>query len=330
MVDVAPLRVVYLGAGPRTEANAEALVASGAGRPVGFWNRTAPAADRLSERYCITARHDNVESLVAAENPDLVAIVTHPSARAELVEAAVAGGARALVIEKPIALGESELRRIERAARDCFVVVNTQYRWMTQWRELFDRVARGEFGSVRTIRASTRVDILEQGPHLVSLALGIARAAALDEPEWVLAGASGDLSPNGVPADLVATVGLGEARLSLNAGPTAPAVPGEDVIWYQQQVEVVGSAARAWVSLNQGWELWNSDGLTSGATAWPRDDVQSQQDFSRDLAAAVRDPGLQDNFPTRLAVSAVEARLLFACIRSANEGRRVMLEEVAA
>lgn len=311
------MRVVFVGAGPRAVSQIEALGRSGAGEPVGVWNRTRETASSLGIPVFAS-----VTELIRETNPDLVSVVTHPAARYPLLREAIDAGARAILLEKPIALTDAELSLVRDAGGECFIAANTQYRWMSHWQRFFDLIADGGLGEIRAIRASTGVDLLEQGPHLLSLALSAARAAALPEPTWVLAGTS-DPGADGVPRNTTAVMDLGAIRLQLLAGEVSPRVPGEDVIFYQQQVEITGSHGRLWVSLNQGWELTTSEGVETGITQWPRDDYQSQADLFRELAAAVRDEKLQASFPTRIEVAAREAAVLFACIQSGASGERV-------
>jgi hypothetical protein len=181
------------------------------------------------------------------------------------------------------------------------------------------------------LRASTRVNLLDQGPHLLSLVLRAAALAGLPAPEWLLAACDGVARYEGVPvpADVSATIGLGEARLHFNAGPSAPAVAGETVIWYQQQIEITGDQGRLWVSLNQGWRLWRDGRFEAGATAWPRNDGEAQAALFvhlRDTLKAGGDTWRQ--FPTRVEVAARHADLLFGCYASALSGGRVTLDSV--
>lgn len=322
-----PIRIALLGAGPRAVSQVEAMKRSGVAVPVGVWNRTSAVARDLEASLGLEPIERGVSQLIHDVKPDVVSIVTHPVARYDLLREAIEAGAPAILLEKPIALTPAELDLVAQAGEDCFIAVNTQYPWMQHWQNFRRLIADGVLGELRTIRASTGVDILEQGPHLLSLALSAARSGGLPAPTWVLAGCAdeasfGELS---VPANTTAVIDLGEARLQLLAGAVSPNVPGEDVIFYQQQVEITGSKGRLWVSLNQGWQLWTSAGLETGSTAWPRDDYQSQAALFRDLAAAVRSPELQASFPTRMQTAALEAELLFACIESGEQGRRVTL-----
>ena len=155
-----------------------------------------------------------------------------------------------------------------------------------------------------------------------------AAIAGLPIPEWVLAACSGreHFGDIPVPADTSATIGLGDARLHLNAGPSAPPVPGETVIWYQQQVELIGSRGRAWVSLNQGWQLWLDGGFEAGATGWPRNDGEAQRALFADLRDTLHGPAdAWREFPTRIEAAARNADVMFGCYASALEGARVAL-----
>jgi len=313
----APLRVAILGSGPRGILNAELLANSGIGAAVGFWDRTPARAVAAAVRFAARSSED-VTSLIALTQPDLVAVLTHPAARASLVAAAVAGGAKAIVIEKPLALTTSSLADVEAASGSAFVVVNTQYRWMPHWQRYLGLVRAGEVGDIHLISGSTGANILEQGPHVLGLCLAVAEAAGLPNPSWVLAGGSGD--DGVVPADLVASIGLGDARISLLAGDVAPRVPGESVIHYQQRIEVVGSRGRLTVTLNQGAELVIDGRVERSSTEWPRDDTLAQAAFYRDVQAAIADAPLRESFPTRLSRAAAETRILFAAIQSARGG----------
>jgi predicted dehydrogenase len=267
-----------------------------------------------------------MSEMIRQEQPELVDIITPPTIRAAIVELALAAGAPAILIEKPLALIPSEARRLTELGRERLIVVNTQYQWMAHWQRFWALLAEQALGQVHLLRASTRCNILEQGPHILDLTLTAARLSGLPEPEWVLAAASGleRFGPTPVPADLSATVGLGEARLHVNAGPSASAVPGETVIWFQQQLEIIGEAGRLWVSLNQGWQLWRNGVFESGPTGWPGDDEVAQVAMFRQLYHAIR-RGEQASFPTRIEMAARSADLIFGCYASALSRQRVAL-----
>lgn len=314
-----------VGCGRRASEELEAMRRSGRARPVGFWNRTPELADARSLEVGLERGFATITEMIERTAPDVVNIVTHPAARIPLMREAIGAGAGVILLEKPVALTPAELIEIRSMGDKVFIAVNTQYRWMSHWQRLWRAIAQGDIGEVLGIRVSAGVDILEQGPHLLSLALSAARVAGLPAPTWVLAGGSGETHHGevAVPADITAVMDLGNARLQLLAGASAPRIKDEDVIYYQQQVEIIGSKGRIWSSLTKGWTLWTEVGFMSGTTEWPRDDYQAQSDLFSDLADAVHDPSLRVDFPTSIDRAADEAAILFACIASAAAGRRV-------
>jgi predicted dehydrogenase len=320
------LRVLHVGCGPRGLIHLAAMRASNAVEIVGVCDMNAERLAAAGERFEIERRFDDMDAAISELQPDLVDIVTPPTIRLSIVEQAIAAGAPAIQIEKPVALTPSEARRLIELGQQRLISVNTQYQWMPHWQRIWQQLRAGILGEVRTIRASTRTNILEQGPHILDLALRAAACCGLPAPEWVLAGASGleHFGAMPVPADTVATVGLGEARLFLNAGASAPAVPGETGFYYQQQLEIIGSRGRLWVSLNQGWELWSEAGWEQGPTRWPQDDLAAQPALFVELRDRLLD-GSWPDFPTRIEVAGRIAELMFACYTSAESSQRVAL-----
>jgi len=316
-----------VGSGPRAEAELESMRRSGRAEPVGFWNRTAARADELARANGLETGFSTVTEMIERTDPDVVNIVTHPDARIGLMREAIDAGAKVILLEKPIALTKAQLDIVRGMGEEVFVAVNTQYRWMSHWQRFWRVISEGGIGEILSIRASTAVDVLEQGAHLLSLSLGAARAGGLPMPTWVLAGSAGDVSYGDVagPADLAAVMDLGDARLHLLAGPSAPRVPGESVVFFHPQVDIIGTRGRIWVSLTKGWQLWTEEGFSSGTTEWPRDDYQSQAALFGDLANAVHDPSLRKDFPTAMERAAEEAALLFACIEAGRASGRVEL-----
>lgn len=321
------IRVAMVGSGPRAEAELESMRRSGRAEPVGFWNRTPERAHLLSRENGLEGGYASITEMIQSTSPDVVNIVTHPDARINVMREAIDAGATALLVEKPIALTPAELDLVRGMGDEVFIAVNTQYRWMTHWQEFWGIISSGRIGDITSIHASTAVDLLEQGAHLMSLSLSAARAAGLPSPTWVLAASAGEVSYGGAvgPADISALMDLGDARLHLQAGPSAPRVPGEPVVFFHPQVDIIGTRGRIWVSLTRGWQLWVKDHFSSGTTEWPRDDYQSQADLFSDLADAVRSPSLRESFPTSMARAAEESALLFACIEAGQSSNRLEL-----
>lgn len=327
------MRVAFIGAGKRGMALASALVSGDIGKPVAFWSRTAETAGVAARRFG-AQNYDGITEMIRSADPDLVVVATHPSARLEVVQEAVHAGARSLVVEKPVALSWEELRAIREITRGCFVAVNTQYQWMTHWRRILQSIHSGEFGTVKRMQASTAVDLLDQGTHLLSLAAAVASAAGLVVPRCVVATSSGDGTYAGrwSPREIVVSIAFGDCDLVIEAGESAPRIPGESTIYYQQRLEIVGSAATALVSLNQGWHLVGNAGVQTGPTAWPGDDVQAQAAFFLDVEEALHNERAANAFPTALRDSTEETTatrqmaLLLGALESAQTGRPVTVD----
>jgi predicted dehydrogenase len=322
------LRVVQVGCGPRSRAHIMAMLASGAIDLVAVCDRHADRVQAVGDEFGIAHRYHDLAEMIAAELPELFDIVTRPTIRVDIIEEAIAAGAPALLIEKPVALTLADTQRLAGHGQDRLIAVNTQYPWMPHWQRFWDLLRAQELGTLRVLRVGTRAHILEQGVHVLDLALRAAELSGLPQPEWVLAACAGAeyVGETPVPADTSATIGVGDARLYLNAGPSAPGVPGETVFWYHMQVEIIGDRGRLWVSLNQGWQLWRDGRFERGDTAWPKNDGEAQQA----LFCALRDTlhGTDEqwrHFPVRIAVAARTAAILFACETSATEHRRILL-----
>jgi predicted dehydrogenase len=317
------LRIAQIGCGKRGAIHMQAMHDCGAVDLIALCEQDAEKLHLAGEKYGVERRYADLTEMIQTEQPDLVNIVTPPEVRLAIIEQAIAAGAKALLIEKPMALTRAELDRLLVLGQDRLIAVNTQYQWMAHWGRFWQLLSEGALGQVRLLRASTRANLFEQGPHILDLALKAARLSGLPEPEWVLAAGTGkdSFGQFRVPADTSATIGLGEARLHFNAGPSAPQVPGESIIWYQQQVEVIGDKGRLWVSLNQGWTLWHEGQFESGTTTWATDDGVAQRGLFVHLRDALTDGWRQ--FPTHVEIAGRNAAVLFACAESIAQQKRI-------
>src|SRR5439155_18428844 len=123
------IRVVSLGCGPRATAHMAAMQTCGAVELLAASDLNAERLAAAKEQFHIPRTYADMTEMIGEEKPDLVDIVTPPTIRVGIVEAAIAAGARAILIEKPIALRPSESRRLVELGRECLIAVNTQYRW---------------------------------------------------------------------------------------------------------------------------------------------------------------------------------------------------------
>lgn len=323
------LRILQVGCGARAQYHLAAMQAQSLVDIVGLCDLDDHKLHLAGERFGITARYSDMAHAIADTQPDLVDIVTPPHIRLSIVKAAISAGAPAILIEKPIALTPRESDALAALGQQRLIAVNTQYQWMPHWQQIWQLLDSGALGTIRAIRASTGVNILEQGPHILDLALTAARHAGLPAPTWVMASCDGleYFADIPVPADTSAVCDLGEARLWFNAGPSAPLVPGEQGKYYQQQVEISGDRGRIWVSLNQGWYSVIDGHVQHGHTGWPGDDEVAQPALFGHLHHVLCGDGDWHEFPTRIAMAHRTQQLMFTCYASAIQRRKIMVAQ---
>ena len=322
------LKVVQVGCGGRAQAHLAAMQASGVVDIVAICDLDGEKLRETADRFGIAARYTDMTQAIQTHKPELVDIVTPAHIRLGIVQDAIRAGAAAVLIEKPMALSSAARAALAASGNERLIAVNTQYRWMPHWQTIWKLLRAKKLGTVHTIRASTGVNLLEQGPHVLDLAMYAAELSGWGNPAWVMAQCVGQefFGTNAVPADTSAVIGYGDNRLWVNAGPSAPPVPGESVIWYQQQVEIVGDRGRIWVSLNQGWTLWCDGKFSRGSTGWPADDGVAQQALFVDLRQALRRRGTGWNtFATSVENAAIRHRVMEACTTAARQGGRLVL-----
>ncbi len=112
--------------------------------------------------------------MLEREEPQIVAICAYPRDREAMVSAALANGAQAILIEKPMAASLGAARRIMAAAdaAGCRLFVHHQRRYGKPFEWWRDAIAGGEIGDLESIDIAQPFDnIMGFGPHLVDAAL---------------------------------------------------------------------------------------------------------------------------------------------------------------
>ena len=322
------LRVLQIGCGGRAQAHVQAMAECGEVDIVGICDLDEKKLKETADKYKIEKRYSNMEEAIKKCDAELVDIVTPPTLRLSIVEPALKAGAKAILIEKPIALTPSESRKLVKLGDERLIAVNTQYQWMPHWQKFWKLLAEKAIGDIERICCGTTTNILEQGPHCMDLALKAARISGLPDPEWVIAACTG-LERFGkfpVPKDTSATIGLGQTRIHLNQGPSSRPVPKEDCPWFHNHVDILGSKGRIFVTLNQGWKMWTEKGMESGFTGWPQNDGESQRGMFLELRDRIH-AGTWKDFPTSVANAGKVSDLMFACYASALDGGRIDLKK---
>ena len=320
------LRAVQVGCGGRAQAHITCMQSCGAVDLLALCDLDEEKLKEAGKKYSIPKLYHSMEEMIQKEKPELVDIVTPPTIRASIVEPAIKAGAPAILIEKPIALKPSEARRLVELGQDRLIAVNTQYQWFPHWQRFWPMLREHALGDIQRICCGTMTNILEQGPHVLDLALKAARLSGLPDPEWVLASCSGieRFGSIPVPADTSATIGLGDARMHFNQGPSAHPVPGEKVYWLHNIVDITGTKGRLCVTLNQGWKLWLEGKFESGHTGWPKNDIEAQSAMFVQLRDTLHGGNWRE-FPTRVQISAQISDVMFGCYASALGGGRIKL-----
>lgn len=231
------MKVALVGAGRIGRVHADAIRRqSGIGRLV-VCDPDGSAAARAASDFGAAASYDDVERMLAAEQPEVVHVCTPPTTHARAALAALAAGAHVLV-EKPMVLAGDEVAQLAAALRDRpgALCVDHNFLFEPEMMEARRWVAEAAIGEVvaaemfygvdslpgevgpgawsQALPGGRFTDLLPHGLYLLMHFLGDARAISARRGRRLGAPSASEL---GVLLDCER--GLGSIRVSLAAAP---------------------------------------------------------------------------------------------------------------
>lgn len=143
-------RAAILGCGGRGRAHAAGYAASPDAAIVACADPAEENARALAEKYPGTKVYSDYRQLLKEQQPDVVSICTWPHLHREMVEAAVAAGAKAIHCEKPMAPTWGDSKAMHAACEKAGVVMTFchQRRFAPEFRQARERVRAGEIGEI--------------------------------------------------------------------------------------------------------------------------------------------------------------------------------------
>lgn len=178
------LKVVLAGAGTRGREHAEALAAASGLDLVSVVDTNLSAAQAVAEAFDCSAHRDLADACSTIV-PAYVVLATPPNIRLAAMEAVCSvGGARAIAVEKPMALTLGEAEEMVALARrsGILLIVSHQLRYSPEFEAVHEAVQSGRIGTVQFLRAVCYGNLWNQGSHMVDVLRWIAGA----EVAWVM------------------------------------------------------------------------------------------------------------------------------------------------
>jgi len=323
-------RACLLGCGPRAKEHVAVYGEIDTMQMVAVCDLVEERRKDFQHRFGVEKAYDDYETMLAAEKPDVVHIVTQPSRREWECEAAAKAGARAIIVEKPMAVVPSDLEGLRRvrSSYDCEIIVNCQRRYFPQFRDgTITDIVQNKLGDLYLCRASAMGNCMGMGPHLMDL-LMLFLAEAQPEAVWATAydyHEESYFAAHRAPEHILSEYWFpGGLRVFFDCSTEALGTPGEESFWMHLHFDFLGSRGRLYLTQNKGY-WYQTEGMAEpvhGESSWDTQGFGGQRDFT----AAVGE--WLDGGPehlNRFAVGEAVVQALFGAYKSVLAGRRVDL-----
>lgn len=320
-----PHTVLVVGMGKRGRHHAAAFRADPNFELVGVCNRSPAALAAAAAELGNPATGADPAAMAAELRPDVFCFCTPPQARLELVEIAIANGAKLVAFEKPVALTSAEAFAMRDALRAAGVkaVVSHQHRYGEHFQAVRDIVASGELGRVHTVYGTATGWMTHMLSHLVDYSMWFNDYAP---GQWAMAQAAGrhKLGDDHPSPDYIAgfVQYANGVRGVYECGVGAPDQPEVAKWWGKNRIGAQGDRGFAEVLTNGGWRAVTAGGGFRGGGG--------AMDYSHDMPPYIAQIAdwLDDDaavHPCDAERAFLGAEVVFAMQRSAALGGQIAL-----
>ncbi|MDD5699201.1 MAG: Gfo/Idh/MocA family oxidoreductase [Victivallaceae bacterium] len=286
---MAKYKSAILGCGPRAEIHMRAYEGLEEITLQAICDRNPERLKNCGGKYKVPELYSDFEEMLAKERPDILHIVTPPSIREVPIDTAARYGVKGVIVEKPIALDQLQIRKIKEIVQrtGVKVAVNTQRRYFKSCQELKKVLDEKQIGDISFIRCVAKGNILSWGPHVVDLILYFLDDVAPTHIWATAYGMNGYDYGHPAPANMMINFQFpGQITVYCEDAEDAIGVLGETEFWEHVEFDFWGSRGRVWWTRSKGWG-YQFAGMTDPRlmkSCGSEDEVPGQREFTRAMA----------------------------------------------
>lgn len=317
-------KVVVVGLGKRGKHHASAFAAHPQFEVAGLCDIDEGRVAAAVAEYPGSVGGTDAAEVVAKVKPDVFCFATLPNLRLPLIELGLAGGAKLLAFEKPIALSTSEAAQVVAKVRaaGAKAVVSHQHRYGEHYQAVKQVIASGALGRVHTVYGTATGWMMHMLTHLLDY---MAWFNDYSPAQWAMGQAAGTgkfsdihVSPDYLGGFVQYANGV---RGVVEVGVGAPDVPEVDYWWRKCRIGAQGTDGYAEVLTGGGWRAVTKDGVQSGGGCMNYD--LDMPPYIADMAAWLDDDAAVH--PCNLERAWDGFQTMMALVRSATSGGQVAL-----
>lgn len=316
---------MVVGAGKRGMHHATAFQANPRFKVTGLCDIDASKLDAAAAKIGGGVKTGTDVSALAKElKPDVFCFCTMPNLRIPMIKAAIAGDAKLIAFEKPVALTSNELLVIRDLLAKVGVkaVVSHQHRYGVHYRKVKEIIASGALGRVHTVYGYATGWMTHMLSHLIDYTRWYNDEA---DAMWVMGQAAGrgKLTDNHPSPDHIAgfVQYANGVRGIYECGAGAPDQPEVAKWWGKCRMGAQGTEGFAEVLTNGGWRaVTKRDGFQSG---------EGVMNYDLDMPPYIQDmadwlDGVKPH-PCRFESAFKGAEIMLAMQQSAISGGQIAL-----
>jgi len=319
-----PYSVLVVGMGKRGKHHAAAFHANPRFTVAGICDIDRSRIEAAARDLGGPETGTDAAALARSIRPDVFCFCTLPSLRLEMIQAGIAGGARLIAFEKPIALSSREAMQIKKALETAGVraVVSHQHRYGEHYRKVKEILSGGALGRIHTVYGTATGWMMHMLSHLIDYMRWYNADA---DASWVMGQAAGhgkfsDIHPS--PDYLGGFIQFANGvRGIVECGAGAPDVPEVDYWWRKCRIGAQGTDGYAEALTGGGWRAVTREGVSSGEGCMNYE--HDMPPYVQDIADWLDDPGRPH--PCRFENAYKGFEIMMALCRSAAEGGQVAL-----